>query len=290
MVDSGLARRTSGRPPRFSAAAPDVAVTALVQERERRLNEARSLVHQLMDTYREAVRNKHPDMAVELLTNRDDISAAVQRMTLAAQREVRAFDRPPYVDRAGSGLSAQVERSRRGVVHRVVYDQAAMAGPGRLQSDILPSIRAGEQARVRIELPMKLVIRDREEAIIPFHLGSGAQTAAYLIHACPMLIALETMFESEWERALPLSDIGESDAGTGGIADAALKEMPAGEPDAATRSLLVLLASGLSDAAMARTLGWSDRTTQRRLQRLLSDLGAVTRFQACYAAVRRGWL
>jgi hypothetical protein len=287
MIDSGLARRTSGRPPRFSAAAPDVAVTALIQDREQQLNEARSFVHQLMETYREAGRNKHPDMAVELLTNREDISAAFHRMTMGAQRELRAFDRPPYVERAGSGLDAQVERSRRGVAHRVVYDQAALAGPGRLQSDILPSIRAGEQARVRPKLPMKLVISDRQQAIIPFQLGSGAQSAAYLIHACPMLIALESLFETEWERAIPLSeDLGE--VGSGGAA--ALQETPAGAPDAATRSLLELLASGLSDAAIARTMGWSDRTTQRRIHRLLSDLGAATRFQACFAAVRRGWL
>ncbi|MCW2892937.1 MAG: hypothetical protein JWO75_2426 [Actinomycetia bacterium] len=62
------------------------------------------------------------------------------------------------------------------------------------------------------------------------------------------------------------------------------------EPDEEMRGLLTLLAVGLTDAAIARNLGWSVRTTQRRIQRLMQVLGASTRFQASLAAARRGWL
>jgi DNA-binding NarL/FixJ family response regulator len=94
-----------------------------------------------------------------------------------------------------------------------------------------------------------------------------------------MLMALESLFETHWERGVPLLD----------------SEPPAGDDDLpqtdpATRSLLTLLASGLTDAAIARAQGWSERTTQRRLHRLMSELGAATRFQACFTAMRRGWL
>jgi malate dehydrogenase (oxaloacetate-decarboxylating) len=47
---------------------------------------------------------------------------------------------------------------------------------------------------------------------------------------------------------------------------------------------------GLTDSAIARAEGWSERTTQRRIQRLMSTLGATTRFQAAALAARRGWL
>lgn len=80
LVRDGLATRSAGRPPRFTAVSPDVAVTALIQEREHRLDEARSLVERLTQTHREAARISHPDMAVELLSDRDDISAAVRRL------------------------------------------------------------------------------------------------------------------------------------------------------------------------------------------------------------------
>ncbi|SEP08047.1 helix-turn-helix domain-containing protein [Actinacidiphila rubida] len=277
LVREGLAARAAGRPPLFTATAPDVAVTALIQEREHRLDTARSLVQRLTEIHREALRISDPDIAVELLTDREDISAAVRRLTDGAQREVRAFDRPPYVDRPGSNLQTQVERQRTGVVHRVVYDRAAVAWPGRLEDDILPSVRTGEQARVRAELPLKLVLSDDRSAIIPFSLAPRGHSAAYLIHRSPMLSALEALFEAEWERAVPLRDAVE------GV------ETPVPD-DPESRSLLLLLTSGSTDAAIARALGWSQRTTQRRIHRLMAELGASTRFQAAALAARRGWL
>jgi DNA-binding CsgD family transcriptional regulator/DNA-binding Lrp family transcriptional regulator len=286
LVRDGLATRTAGRPPRFSAAVPDVAVTALIDEQQHRLNEARSVVHRLMETYREAARITHPEMALELLTDRDDISLAVGRLTADARREVRAFDRPPYVDRPGSNLDLQIQRQRHGVVHRVVYDREAVAWPGRMRNDIALSIRAGEKARVRPELPLKLVISDSREAIIPFSLAAGGVSAAYLIHQSPVLVALESLFEAEWERAVALSDAGPPPA------DNRPQEsgVDAAQPDPDTRSLLALLAAGLTDAAIARSQGWSERTTQRRIHRLMNQLGASTRFQASLTAARRGWL
>ncbi|WP_316770297.1 helix-turn-helix domain-containing protein [Streptomyces sasae] len=277
LVKDGLATRSAGRPPRFTAAAPDVAVTELIQERERRLDAARSLVQQLADKHREAHRISDPNMAVELLTTHEDVSAAVHRLTEGARRQLRAFDRPPYVDRPGSNLENQRQRQRTGVAHRVIYDRAAMDWPGRLQDDILPSIRTGEQARVLAELPLKLVISDDRSAIIPFSLAPGGHSAAYLIHRSPMLVALEALFEAEWERATPLQDTRSPVARPG-------------SPDADTLALLRLLASGCSDAAIARTQGWSQRTTQRRIHRLMAELAADTRFQAAAQAARRGWL
>ncbi|GGJ51257.1 TrmB family transcriptional regulator [Streptomyces brasiliensis] len=277
LVRGGLATRSAGRPPHFTAAAPDVAVSELIQEREKRLEAARSLVRHLADRHREAHRISDPNIAVELLTSHEDISAAVQRLTDDARHQIRAFDRPPYIDRPGSNLETQRRRQRTGVAHRVIYDRAAVAWPGRLRNDILPSIRVGEQARVLTELPLKLVVVDDRWAIIPFSLAPGGHSAAYLIHRSPMLTALEALFEAEWERATPLRDTNPRTEEPGG-------------PDADTLALLGLLASGCTDAAIARIQGWSQRTTQRRIHRLITDLGATTRFQAAAQAARRGWL
>ena len=62
------------------------------------------------------------------------------------------------------------------------------------------------------------------------------------------------------------------------------------QPDAETRQLLELLAAGATDEGIARSLGYSVRTTQRRIQALLNMLGASTRFQAGRSAQARGWL
>jgi DNA-binding CsgD family transcriptional regulator/DNA-binding MarR family transcriptional regulator len=280
LVKDGLATRATGRPPRFSANPPDLAVTALIQQREHQLDAARSLVERLTEMHREASRISNPDMAVELLTDREDISSAARRLIGDARHEVRGFDRPPYVDRPGSNFDVQVAGQRTGVIHRVIYDREAVAWPGRLANDIMSSVRIGEQARVRAELPLKLVISDDTAAIIPFSLAPGGQSAAYLIHRSPMLVALESLFEALWERALPLPDTRNPGV-PGGVESA---------PDQETRALLALLAAGLTDAAIARAQGWSERTTQRRVQRLMTRLGATTRFQASLTAARRGWL
>ncbi len=56
---------------------------------------------------------------------------------------------------------------------------------------------------------------------------------------------------------------------------------------AETRLLTSLLLSGLSDQAIARELGVSPRTAQRKLAAMLQDLGAHTRFQAGVQAAMR---
>ena len=288
LTADGLATRTAGRPPRFIAAAPDIAISTLITEREKELAEARKLGHTLPEAHREATRIVDPDMAVELLTNRDDVSAAARRLSAVAQREVCAFDRPPYVNRPGSNLEGQLERQKDGVAHRVIYDQAAVAWPGRLHNDIIPSMRAGELARVGTDLPLKLVIADDRTAIIPFSLAPGGQSAAYLVHESPVLTALKALFEAHWERATPIAATLTEGASTEAAATEAAP--PEAALDETTQTLLTLLAAGLTDVAIARSQGWSERTTQRRVQQLMTRLGAATRFQACLLAARRGWL
>lgn len=308
LVEEGLATRSTGRPPRFTAVAPDTAVTQLISDRERELGEARALVHRLAEMHREAARINDPAMAVDLLSNRDDVSAAARRLSAVAQRQVRAFDRPPYVDRPGHNLGGQLQRQKSGVAHRVIYDRTAVAWPGRLHDDIIPSMRAGEQSRMHPALPLKIVIADDRTAIIPFSLAPGGQTAAYLVHPSPLLVALESLFEAYWERALPIPGLAAHRAPAAHVPDAdpcnpdrrgtdprnpdpRSPEPPdADGPDEESRVLLALLAAGLTDAAIARAQGWSERTTQRRVQQLMRRLGAVTRFQASLIAVRRGWL
>lgn len=288
LVGMGLAYKITGRPVRYLAVTPDVAVSDLINRQEARLTQARSVVHELMDTHREATRISHPDMAVDVLTNRDEISAMARSIQADAKVQVRAFDRPPYVDRPGSNLALQIERERRGVRHRVVYDRAAVAWRGRLDHDIAPSARAGERARVRPELPLKLILCDDRMGMIPFSLAPRGEAAAYVVHRSSLLAALAALFEAEWDRGVPLTGLTAQRVGASTPGDPA---RPTDDrPDEDTRKLLTLLAAGLTDAAIARSLGWSSRTTQRRLQRLMNRLGASTRFQASLLAARRGWL
>jgi DNA-binding NarL/FixJ family response regulator len=54
--------------------------------------------------------------------------------------------------------------------------------------------------------------------------------------------------------------------------------------------VLRLLASGLTDEAVARKVGLSARTVRRTIASLSDRLQANSRFQAGAQAVRRGWI
>lgn len=59
---------------------------------------------------------------------------------------------------------------------------------------------------------------------------------------------------------------------------------------AAEQYLVELLASGITDEAIARHLGVTARTLRRRIRDLHDRLGSSGRFQAGVRAAQRGWL
>jgi DNA-binding NarL/FixJ family response regulator len=275
----------SDRPSRYLAAPPDIAINQLVQLRERELSAARAKVHSLSEIHRSANRTS-PELVIEQLTDRETIAAAVARMESEARQQVRVFDTPPYYESPGGegaarNTQAQIARHQNdGVAHRVIYSLDALNWPTKLETDILPAVRGGEQARTRRSLPIKLIIRDDQDALIPFDLSRSGLQVAYLVRRSPLFTALEALFEGEWAQAVPL----DATAVTPAASD------DGSRPDEETRSLLAMMMAGLTDTAIARANGWSTRTTYRRLQGLMNELGASTRFQAGCLAERRGWL
>jgi len=277
LVQDGLVVQ-SGRPARYEAAAPDVALGELIGRQEQRLSAARLEMQRLTQMFRDAGAPGDTG-AVEVVSGASAVSVRVNRVYEAARGQVRAFDRPPYVQRPAENLASQRRRYREGVVFRTIYSRAALALPGRFQEDIELSCASGEQARVRADLPTKLIMADETLAVVPTATDEALAEVAYVIRSSALLAALAALFEHEWSKAVPLV--------------AGPRQPPAEEmdvPDEKTRALLSLLAGGLTDEAVSRALGWSARTTQRRIAALLKELGVSTRFQAGAAARDRGWL
>lgn len=280
LTERGLVSRLPGRPVRYLAAPPDAAIGELIGAVESKLWQARDAAQALMETHRAASRYIHPEQSLEVLVGQDNIGRRVTHIENSAKTQVRGFDKPPYVSTPSANVkNANVEnqgkRLRRGIRYRVIYSRNAVAWPGRLRAGLLATLREGEQARVRPDLPLKMLMVDDRMAVIPTS-SSEQNGVAYVIHPSSLLDALITLFEAEWERAVPLSVDGPVDDASG--------------PDEETRDLLMLLASGLTDQGIARSLGWSIRTTQRRIHALMEDLGATTRFQMGMSAKTRGWL
>ncbi|WP_406721868.1 LuxR C-terminal-related transcriptional regulator [Streptomyces althioticus] len=161
----------------------------------------------------------------------------------------------------------------------MLYDSSVLEMPGWLE-DVTAGIRLGEQARIATGLPTKLAICDDRVAMLPLlRPGDDSVTASYVVHPSPLLDALAALFEAVWERSVQIRP--SVPPVVGGLPERL-------SPD--EEKLLTLLASGATDKAAGRSLGWSERTVQRHITKLLRRFGAQTRFQLAMEATRRGWI
>jgi len=280
LVGRGLANRLPGRQARYIAVAPDIAIEPLLAKQEDGLRQARQVSRELMKAFQEASRQEHPAELVEIITGENNQRSRTDQLPEAAQYQIRGFDRPPYVMSLEEGLPHEAKRIREGITYRVVYSAQAVMMPGRLEGDIRDMLEAGEQARVRPDLPTKLWIVDDKMALLPIKSRQQGIEASFIVRPCDLLDSLIALFEAEWERAIPLRTfLGDGPADPG-----------AGEPDETRTAILSCLAAGLTDEGIARALGCSLRTAQRHIRRLMLDLNVTSRFQAGMEARRRGWV
>jgi DNA-binding CsgD family transcriptional regulator len=272
---AGLVSRLAGTPDRYVAAPPDVALELLARSREQDLARARLSVAHLAARYRQARVTTQPHEVIEVVATREATVRRWEQLQRSARQQVRSFDRPPYVAPSSAANPVEEEMLAAGVAYRAVYHPAGFAIPGR-PAAVRAMIAAGEQARVTESIPVKMFIADDQLGLIPLEVNGSAESSL-IIRASSMLDTLIALFELVWERAVAIHAGGElPTAGEG--------------PGEEEGTLLGLLATGLTDAAIARHLGTHPRTVQRRVRELLDRLGASTRFQAGLQAVRRGWL
>jgi DNA-binding CsgD family transcriptional regulator len=168
----------------------------------------------------------------------------------------------------------------RGVDFRVVAARDYLDGP-EVARDMRAAVTAGLELRVVDSLPLKMVVSDRERAMVPLDTAdSGGPPSAVVVHRSGLLTALVHLFEKEWDQARPLR------TAAGGRAETTVDQQPTeGELE-----VLALLLAGFSDRRAASQLGLSVRTVERRTRRLMDLAGAESRLQLGWHAARTGWL
>jgi predicted transcriptional regulator len=274
-VRRGMASRLPGRRAGYLAVSPDIALQPLLGRREEELHQVRTAVHELTQQFRRTSRYTHPAEQVEVVTGADNILSRVRALQESAKKRIRGIDKLPHLMTSPYANTADEQRRLAdGISYRVIYDREVLAMPEKF-GEVLGSVRRGEQARAVTEAPLKAWIADDSSALLPMRGDSFTIDAAFVLHPSTLLDAVVALFESEWHRATPISQ-RTPDPGTGA-------------PDDATRTLLGLLAAGLTDESIARALDLGLRTVQRRIHDLMRDLNVVTRFQLGLAARDRGW-
>ena len=220
--------------------------------------------------------NRRTEELIEIVSGREAVGWAFDRVQRTARQEMRILVAPPYATSAGVNRT-ELDRQAAGVAYRAVYDSAALADEA-LATGAVSHVRAGEQARIADALPTKLAVADRELALLPLDWTTPAHDAALLVHPCALLDALVALFETVWVRASPLS-VTETD---GLSAEATMS--------ADDRHLLSLLVAGLTDEAAGARLGISRRTVARRVQQLMERTNSRSRLQLGWQARERGLL
>lgn len=205
-----------------------------------------------------------------MVTGADAVQSCWERLHASANEEGLVFIRPSPLQPDERVALAD------GVQVRAVYDREGLEQPGAIAA-LYGHAAAGEQARVYSPVPVELVIVDRRAAMIPL-VTDVPDAVALLLRPCGLLDALVLSFEMIWEQASPFNPTArEVNLGNGG----------GGTLPADVERILPLLAVGLRDDCIARELGLSARTLDRRLRAMMRTWGAATRFQAGWLAATR---
>ncbi|MEO3747367.1 helix-turn-helix domain-containing protein [Plantactinospora sp. B5E13] len=275
LVRAGLVRRAGDR---VDAAPPDLAIDALLTQRVRELEEART---GLRDWLRQRRAAEPADQGVRMVVGVAAIMETFEQFLRGAQEEVLGFECPPYAARINDNPTER-ELLGRGVRFRVVYDRRALDRDG-ASAHIGQFIAAGEQARVAVNVPGKLAVADRRMALLSFP-GRSESTEpwALVVHGATWVEVLVALFGEVWDRATPLRLAP---------ASTVLDDVDRWTvPTATDRRILSLMMTGLPDKAVASQLGISVRTVQRRLRQLMDVTGSATRMQLGWFVARHDWL
>jgi DNA-binding CsgD family transcriptional regulator len=276
----GLAVADPGEEESVSAAPVEIAVDALVRSQHEALDRAQAFSRDLARRAARSTEVHRPEQLVSVVVGREAMGSISQQLQRSAREEVLMFDRRPYVtplSEHGVGQNPeQPVRMAAGVQYRTVFDQSLLDDPA-IVARIRRDTAAGEQGRVLAALPLKLVVVDRTLALLPLLSGGDEdEPAALLIRPSVLVDSLVALFEALWRAASPLRLEAPADG------------LDAEEREA--RTVVGLLAAGLSDTRIAHMLGISERTVRRKVATALILLGAETRFQAGLRANERGWL
>lgn len=262
----GLATHLPESPKAYVAVEPELAIDALIKQRQRTLEQARTVVPTLAKAFAEAsVDHAGQQPVIELITNRAHLSQVLVQMYQSAQTELVAFQKAPVI--LPSVQLSDMAATQAGV--RTISDESLLEMPGGLES-LRHDMELGEETRTFSKLPFKMMIADNRIAIITLD-AKDPEAPTLMVHRSTLLEALCLLFEFVWEKATPIV--------TARDGEVKMKSDGSGHGIDSAQALIPLLSAGLNDKAIAQELNISASTLNRRMGDLMSIYGARTRFQ-----------
>ncbi|MEV1167403.1 hypothetical protein [Nonomuraea sp. NPDC049784] len=258
---------------------PDYALRPMVAQAEYSLARLKARADELRDVY-ESHTAHGPNAPLELMTSRQRIAGAFDDLSLGAHREVMQFITFPFVpltavhapgDPARRNPDGTVRRPRR----RFIYERAVLTNEPAMVG-LRNAVALGADVRVAKNLPFKMIISDRETAMVPrWPRGCPDQMSTLLIRGGALVECMIVTFEHYWNEAVPLHS-----EPPGRASD---------ELDHLDMSILQYIVAGQTDDQMARLLDLSKSTILRRIKRM-RELANVESRPALIFHAARNWM
>ncbi len=275
-VQRGLARAVSS--DSWEALPPDTALPAFADRLEEYARTIRASTATISREYAARLGDKPDPSGYDRLSGIDEISNATQRVVALASRRVLALRSDTGYTRhllelPGAVHSRPTRNDRGGTLEvRAALETSLLRTPAHRDAFRARS-RSGEDHRYLPYLPFSAVVNDTGMAVVDID-GPDGQAYGLLISTPEAAGAIENVGEWAWRLAAPWQISDEQ-----GVL-----------LDPRDRRILEQLAAGTTDSVIARSLGISQRTVERRVRDLMHRLDADTRFQAGVLAAKAGMI
>jgi DNA-binding CsgD family transcriptional regulator len=269
----------SSKPSGVSAIDPRLAIETHIARAERQLAERnaeitdlRTHVAEFVEDYEHGKASAASAPGVEIVVGLDDVRRRVYLASDTVLQVQRSLFRSPSAEGLRDAIRADRDQQSRGVDQRTIIGTSDLADRGVF--DHLQTQHArGERVRALGNVPTQMLIMDESLAILAVD-PAEPRKGAIFVREAGLLQLLIYLFDHLWAEADPVFNVSSDPSA------------PNGRP----ARILELVAGGVKDDKIARTLGVATRTVRRDIAELRNQLGVSSRTEIIAAAVRRGWL
>lgn len=278
LAGAGLARAEDS-PCGFVVHEPTIAIETLIARGERelasrreRLGSIRTSVPELAEIYIRARAANQDTVGLDVVHAYDEIQDRILLASENTRNEHRHFMRGVRAETVRTAAKADADSLGRGVHQRSLIGTSDLEDP-----EVFAALQVlhdlGEEIRVVASVPTQMMIMDHDLAVVPRCADDQSQGAIF-IREQVLVDLLVSLFDQMWSTAIPVFD----------------NSNRPGAPVGRMARVLALMATGVKDETIARSLGVGVRTVRRDIADLKEALGVSSRAEIVTAAVRRGWL
>lgn len=262
---------------------PDVVLPAYAMRLEDQARSVRSSVTamaQLFEQSEERSRGLEAFEGIRIMTTLSDVRQGIARIVGTARAHVMTVyaDSPVCRELLTAGREVHqrdlLNSSGEPIHVQANYSDTLMGEPA------LPDVMrwraaAGEEQRVTPGMRLTCMANDTGLSLVDLQDDNGGPHGLMISDAA-FSRAIRDVCRWAWPIGVPWRHGGNSDQAANGTPQ--------------SQAILQMMAAGASDAAIARHLGVSQRTVERRVRTIMDQLNTTTRFQAGVIAARQNLL